>query len=556
MLVYGDVETTRDASVLHAEILDRLAALATAPPDLARHSALVSAFLGAGDLVGALIDREGPDDLSDTATIGMAALATLARCVDASWTCGSFAGLDAAAAALRQLHPAGSIRTKPAEGYAFYALYPESYAEAARRSSLSPQTRVLGIRSIGTTLSAMVAAALGAEPPITVRPTGHPFDRRLDLSPRLATEILAGNPAAFAIVDEGPGLSGSSFGAVMDWLTANGVSRDRIHLFPSHLNGPGTEAGAVRRAQWQAAAKHIVLFDELLLTGRLEGWAADLIGPLVAPLRDLSGGAWRTLTGSTAPVAPQWEKRKFLAESSSGRWLLKFTGLGPMAEHKLALARQLQAAGFGPEVAGLCHGFLVQRWVDAPNLLASPLPPDSLIPQLAAYLAFRSTLSAPTDAGAPTATLIEMATYNTGQALGEAAATAIAHRLARTRPQSPPPRVHVDGRLHAWEWLVANGRLLKTDALDHAMAHDFIGAQPIAWDLAGAIVEHDLTDAAAEHLIRAFEAATSTRVDRQSLDFYACCYLSFQLGAWTMSTGPDAPATTRYRDRLAALLGV
>ena len=542
MLVYGDVETTKDAAALQASILNSVASLATAPPGLDRHARLVSAFIEAGDLVCALIDRDGPDDL------GMPALTALARCVDISST-SNFAvmgDLDAAAALLRAMPASGTIRTKPAEGYAFYALYPESYAEAARRSGLPPGTRVIGIRSIGTSLAAMVAAGLGADPPVTVRPVGHPFDRHVALD----AQILVGDPPAFAVVDEGPGLSGSSFGAVIDWLTAHGVPPEAIHLFPSHSHGPGAQATEHRRHMWQAAPKHVVGFEDAILGGPLQAWVESIVGPLRAPLRDLSGGAWRELVSHDAPAAPSWERRKYLAETAGGRWLVKYAGLGPLAEHKLTLAHRLHAAGYGAEPAGLVHGLLVQRWLDCPNLLDAPLASDPLLRQLAAYLAFRASLTAPLDAGASPAKLVEMAIYNTTQTLGGEVAATLAQRLAAA-PQEPPNRVHVDARLHRWEWLVDGDRLLKTDALDHAMAHDFIGAQPIEWDLAGAIVEHDLDPT---RLLAAFAGASGRSVDVDRLDFYLPCYLAFQLGAWTMSSGGDAPETRRYRNRLRRLL--
>ncbi len=72
-----------------------------------------------------------------------------------------------------------TVQLKTPEGFAFYAVYPEAYIEAARRLRLSAPPRVIGIRSIGTTLGSVVAAALDAEPPGTVRPFGDPFARRV-----------------------------------------------------------------------------------------------------------------------------------------------------------------------------------------------------------------------------------------------------------------------------------------------------------------------------------------------------------------------------------------
>jgi hypothetical protein len=129
------------------------------------------------------------------------------------------------------------VKLRLPEGYAFYAVYPKLYAQAAR--SAPRRMQVIGIRSIGTSLAAVVAAACGGPVPITVRPRGHPFDRRVTL-PRIDPR------RHFAVVDEGPGLSGSSFISVAEALLEQGVPLSRIHLFPSHGNPPGSCASSGR----------------------------------------------------------------------------------------------------------------------------------------------------------------------------------------------------------------------------------------------------------------------------------------------------------------------
>jgi hypothetical protein len=505
------------------------------------------------------------DDLDAGADLGAALLTTLAGAVDRSWTSG-FSGmmpLEGAAAGLRSMPLPQTIRTRSAEGYAFYGVYPESYAEAARASRLPAETRVIGIRGIGLSLAAMVAAALGAAPPVTVRPVGHPFARELAVSEALAARLLDGEPPAYAIVDEGPGLSGSSFGAAADWLEDHGVPRERIHFFPGHGGDLGPQASAEHRARWATAPRHLVPFETLMNSAnpqhRLETWVAELVGSLDMPLEDISGSAWRGLqSGSNeAPVAPQWERRKFLASADGQRFLVKFAGLGEEGTRKLELSRRLHAAGFGAEPAGICHGFLVERWVDGERLDARARPRDRLIETLGGYLAFRSTLGAPGDAGAPLPVLRDMAMYNTREALGDAAADRLAQRLVIGQDlEHRVQRVEIDGRVHAWEWIVrVDGRPAKTDALDHARAHDFIGAQDIAWDAAGAIAEHDLANGEIAGVLRMIASETGHAVDRELLAFVLPCYLAFQLGAWTMATGPESAITRRYRDRLARLVG-
>ncbi len=269
MLVFGDVEQPRDAAELHREVLRTVRSLGS-------HAGAVDALLQAADLFRAMLDAEasatGVDELTPTVRSSEAALMPLARLVDAAWKRGELDEADRVLAefALARLAPKGMLRTKPTEGYAFYAIYPEAYAEAARRSGLPPASRVIGIRSIGVSVAAMVAVGLGSQGFVTVRPMGHPFDRRLSVSAALAEHILAGDPPCFAVVDEGPGLSGSSFAAVAAWLTAQGIERDRIHFFPGHSGDPGSEASERRLALWRAAPRHHVSTDEMLLGGRLQ----------------------------------------------------------------------------------------------------------------------------------------------------------------------------------------------------------------------------------------------------------------------------------------------
>src|SRR3954471_11458183 len=106
------------------------------------------------------------------------------------------------------------------EGYCYYALHPLDFAAGARNLPVNTTFAVIGIRTIGASLSAMVAAALGKRCAgrITVRPQGHPYDRRSELSAAQAswvTKKLAAG-AHFFVVDEGPGLSGSSFLSVAE----------------------------------------------------------------------------------------------------------------------------------------------------------------------------------------------------------------------------------------------------------------------------------------------------------------------------------------------------
>ena len=120
--------------------------------------------------------------------------------------------------------------------------------------------------------------------------------------------------------------------------------------------------------------------------------------------------------------------------------------------------------------------------------------------------------------------------------------------------------IEIDGRLHAWEWIVrADGSLLKTDALDHHAAHDLIGCQDLTWDLAGAAHELELTPSEQHRLGATVTEITGRAHDPELLRLMRLCYLAFQLGRHALAIDTaDAAEAVRLRlitDRYAAALG-
>ncbi|HEV7254296.1 MAG TPA: hypothetical protein VGN97_14525 [Mesorhizobium sp.] len=585
MLVFGDAERLEAPGEMVRSIREALASAEALPPGLSRHAALAAAFVQAGELVQALADREfelfGFDALSPAQSAGARLLLALAQALDRSWTSGFSAGVPLASelpSLLDTLSGGEPVRAKHAEGFSIYALYPETYLAAARASGLGPGTTVIGIRSIGSALGALVAAALGAKPAWSVRPVGHPFARELRVAPKLAASIPEGSEnKPFAVVDEGPGLSGSSFAAVDAWLQAQGVAPERIHFFPSHAGEPGPQAGPERRERWRAAPRHHTSFEQVILEAetpahRLETWATGLLGDLDAPLQDISGGAWRELDPlpfmeeggrrrrwrgpapnyDAPPADAPMERRKFLARRSGETFLLKFAGLGAEGFRKLHHARLLAAAKLAPEPVGLVNGFLVERWIEAPALAQTQLGRKDLVAGLARYIAVRARLLPAFNRGASLPDLFAMTRHNVAQALGEEAAAALEARLAPLAALEEHVRpVGTDNRLHGWEWRVLpDGRLLKHDALDHAAAHDLVGCQDISWDVAGAIVEHALSPDETE-VLRGGMTAAGVAVRQELVEALFPCYLAFQLGLWTMAAGRAAPGESERLQSLA-----
>ena len=363
MLVYGDGERQCDPAGLCAAISADIEACLAAPAGLSRHQRLVSAFIIAGELVQGLADARfaarQADDWTTVDAAGTAFLLELARAGGLSWDSG-FAASPMLPPDWRErlfaLAEPPLVTIRRPEGYAFYALYPEAYHAAARRSGLGPQTRVIGIRSIGTGLAAMVAAALGAAAPITLRPVGHPYGRRPEIAPALAERVLGDTHADFAIVDEGPGLSGSSFGGVADWLVDHGVPEERLHFFPGHGGPLGPQARAEHRQRWDRRPRHVIDFDALVLHAerpdhRLEAWLVDLLGPLAAPPEDISGGGWRRLVRALKQAAGNGTHARALDRAMDARVERAFTWR---------------------------HGPAAGDAADAPAISPAPAPPSAL----------------------------------------------------------------------------------------------------------------------------------------------------------------------------------
>jgi len=587
MIFYGAASRTMGVAEALADIAGAIDEALSPSLPVERHAAWVAALVAAGGLAQGLADAaaEAPErdvraPVQEAASAAAMMLAcALARVMGRSW-CSDFADLPRTApldvaealAALRSLDMPDAVGVRVTEGFAHYAVYPEAYWVAAVTLPPPRPAEVIGIRSIGTTLAAVVAAALDAPCPATVRPHGHPFARQVAFSPRLDAAVQRRAGGVWAIADEGPGLSGSSFGAVADALASRGVPAERIVLFASHGNAPGCMASDAHRRLWREARRPLATFEDLLLdparTDRgLAGWVADITGPLVAPPVDLAGGAWRRRHFARHEAWPavdrQNERRKYLLHGTHGRFLLRFAGLGRLGTDKLARARALAEAGFGLPPLGFRHGFVVEVWRDDLRPVDWPTADRAaVLDRLACYLGFRARAFPASDRkGASPAALFSMARVNAAEGLGEPVARHMdvwAARLDGLGQVMQP--VAIDGRLQPHEWLDdGRGFLVKTDALDHCAGHDLVGCQDIAWDVAGAAVEFDLAPEETEALRIATARQGGVACDGDLVAFFRIAYAAFTLGALAMAcereTGVEADRLTEAIARRAAALG-
>ncbi|HEX3776470.1 MAG TPA: hypothetical protein VHV51_18490, partial [Polyangiaceae bacterium] len=310
----------------------------------------------------------------------------------------------------------GSIKVP--EGFAFYALYPEQYCASAvrylsRHHSHVGMAHVFGLRSIGTTLSAVVAIVLKAARfehcRYTVRPCGHPFRRELELPRAFGPEDSA------LVVDEGPGLSGSSFFAAACALDSARVPAQRCAYFCAHDRVPGTMASAEIQGFWRDAERYAAAAEEPRV-GREGTLGAALSAGLsrnfagnCSRLRDVSGGSWRRFAFAHEDEWPaayrQFERPKYLAEFADGRRvLLKFYGqvlradaAGCWQSADRAAASSIGASG--SQVVTI-HGYVARRWIDGRPLSRADKRTHQC-ERLAAFLVRRTSMRARGAQGAP-----------------------------------------------------------------------------------------------------------------------------------------------------------
>jgi hypothetical protein len=523
-LVYRDaIDTWTGASfAAHVERCARAAAT-----EAGRAAALTSALVLAGAVEAAVEDA------------GLAVAAPAARALTDELAAALVEGRaprpGALGGPLDGLRAQGPLRLRRPEGFAYYGLAPLAFARAAVAMAASDgPVGVVGLRSIGSTLSAVARAGLAAAgrpaDRVTVRPTGHPFDRRWcpDAVTTDWVRRCASAGGSFLVVDEGPGLSGSSFLAVAEGLVALGVPADRVALLGSRPVTSDALCAPDAAARW----------------ARLRyGVATETPGSPPAPARDLSGGAWRRLfwadEGRWPAVWASRERRKHLVPAAAGPALVKYEGLGPWGEACHARAVRLAEGGFGPPPLAPPDERGDARYEWCPG---QPLDPGACdgkdLARVASYCAFRRHTFEVSGEDASSETLELMARHDVALLTGRSLPASFRIIVDRA--------VVADGRMAPHEWFRSPDMMIrKADGVAHGDDHFFPGPTDVAWDLAGTIVEWGLSDDAAELLVSAYEATTRDRVGAR-LAAYVIAYAALR-ACLVRLAAQDGPVQERRR---------
>ena len=410
------------------------------------------------------------------------------------------------------------LTISPPEGFVYYALHPYDFARVAQRvSSASGNMAVIGIRSIGTTLSAVVRSSLRlrqfATERITVRPVGHPYNRATDFNPAQTRWIgqQLEHDAHFLIVDEGPGRSGSSFLSVAEALVRAGVKSDCITLLGSRAVDPSALCADEAASRWS----RFHFLSPVMHT--YERFKDDFY---------VGGGEWRNFLGPEGEWPEAWtqmERLKFL--SADRTRLFKFEGFGQFGSDVLERATALSRAGFGPDAEDAGDGMISYSVIKGNRPCSSQMSRE-ILRQLADYCAFRAREFFYKEASA--SQLGEMTRFNLQVKFGNAGD--FSPELVDTA--NP---VLVDGRMQPHEWVIlGNGQLIKLDGNTHGDDHFFPGPTDIAWDLAGTIVEWSLDQDATDFLLERFHESCGDDV-RGRIRFFVLAYAMFRFAYCAMA---------------------
>lgn len=435
-----------------------------------------------------------------------------------------------------------TLRVSVPEGFAYYGLHPRAYADVLQHLPRATNVVVVGIRSIGTTLSAVVAAAVRkagrTTVRFTVRPGGHPYNRKTNLRPQQQEIVRAGlaGGADFLVVDEGPGLSGSSFLSVGEALLAEGVPAGNVHMICGRqpdFAAFRTQDGPNRAARFRWTAVDSIPYE-------------PQDGNIFA-----GAGEWRRLhfaDGEAWPPSWTWfERSKYIsAETANPQSLYKFLGLGHYGDEIFAREQEVADAGFAVQLRREQNGFASCDWLRGRPMRPSDLN-EASIRRLASYCAFRAGAFAPESCDLNS---LQQMTYYNLQQLSVPACPAL--RLERP--------VIADGRMQPHEWiLMPDGKMLKTDSGSHGDDHFFPGPTDIAWDLAGAIVEWQMDEADAEAFLDRYTRLSGDRAEDRIKDFtaaYSIFRTAYCLMAGNALFGTEEErrlklAADRYRANLA-----
>jgi hypothetical protein len=426
------------------------------------------------------------------------------------------------------------------EGFAFYGLYPEMYMEAAERfykKRLPEKIVCIGLRSIGTALSALVEVVLKKQGcvtwSLTLRPKGHPFDRSVEFSSQISDRLRELRDYWFLVIDEGPGLSGSSICGTLEKLLEIGIEKGKIVVFPSWNPDAGRFVSEKAKLLWPLFDKFTSDFTDVWIrNSKLQQLLKMNI------VDDFSAGNWRDFVVEDKAFFPavysHHERRKYLLIDNLGNnYIAKWIGLGKYGDELLDRARILANNNFCPVVCDSFYGFAVSPFISGSPLRHSDVNRKLL--QFAAEYFLCINRNFPSKLTATFEKMNEMVCLNVKEGIGTSYDNKLKSLALFPKEVYENNVVAVDGRVMPHEWLWTGDRFYKVDQLEHHCDQFFPGCQNIAWDIAAFCIEFNLDKKFEREFLDIYiQRSADTDIDDR-ISFYRIFYLAFRLGYVTIA---------------------
>jgi hypothetical protein len=270
---------------------------------------------------------------------------------------------------------------------------------------------------------------------------------------------------------------------------------------------------------------------------------------------DLSAGSWRRFAYGDDPS--RWpacwaQLERIKRRTADGQWLDKFEGFAPYRDGPFERACLLAQAGYAPTPTWLGHGYVRYPWLSARPARASDLDGQTLR-EIARYCAYRVREFQTCDVD--TVALERMMETNIDAVFGVPVAGRAKLHVERA--------IVPDARMQPFEWLVGpDRRLTKTDGHGHGDCTLLPGPTDVCWDLAGAIVEWNMSTAQCDEFLHDY-AMLSGDQPRGRLPAFVIAYCAQRLGETFVAACSSELqererlwiAHERYRDELERMLG-
>lgn len=399
---------------------------------------------------------------------------------------------------------------------------------------------IVGVRTAGAYFAPLVAAVLSAEgwarvSWITVRP-------KLGLSRWEARQLrrLRHGRARVVLVDDYQN-TGLTVRLTLGILAQHGVGPHRITLVvPRHPARPGWTLPA--GARWADGVRLVTLEpSELHKASLLEA------SSMATRLREYWGGAEDVRIGESSRVnvinarlcrqagngfqvrlKRVFEVRSGAADDGPTRVLVKSVGWGWLGYHAYLMAARL--SGSVPPLIGLRDGLLLTEWLDGEGACRTGDVGTVLVDAVALYAARRvqrlalasdPCFDAPRYKWTGWHELVSILRGVYGPYVGRLKTPALRRRLRRF--VSPVPTA-LDGRMRPEDWIETPAGIFKTDFEQHSFGGAELDVVDPAYDLAGAMCELALPEAAARRLLEVYARESGDRTISERLPLYELLY--------------------------------